>query len=326
VIDGRLDEPSWAAADWTEPFVDIKGTADAAVPRFRTRAKMLWDGECLYIGAMLEEPHVWATITERNAVIFNDNDFEVFLDPDGDGHRYFEFEMNALNTVWNLFLDRPYKHQGTARVREIAGQQSGVWVAGTLNDPCDVDQYWTVEIAIPFSGVSEYAGCRCPPLDGDQWRIDFSRVEWHHQVKDGHTVRVPPPGSELKEGQREDNWVWSPQGVINMHRPETWGYVQFSDLPVGRDVPFRPDPTAAARYLLHRVLYAQQAYYLQEGSYARSLETLGLADLTDPSLAGPVRMTGDGQAYTVEAQIRIAPDRTASMKLHQDGRLERSGR
>jgi hypothetical protein len=94
---------------------------------------------------------------------------------------------------------------------------------------------------------------------------------------------------------------------------------------VGRDVPFRTDPTAPARYLLHRVLYAQQAHFLQEGDYARSLEVLGLADLTDPSLAGPIRMTGYGQTYTVEAQIRLAPDRTASMKLHEDGRLEMAG-
>ena len=27
----------------------------------------------------------------------------------------------------------------------------------------------------------------------------------------------------------EFNWVWSPQGVINMHVPERWGYVFFSD-------------------------------------------------------------------------------------------------
>jgi hypothetical protein len=25
----------------------------------------------------------------------------------------------------------------------------------------------------------------------------------------------------------EDNWVWSPQGLINMHVPEMWGRVRF---------------------------------------------------------------------------------------------------
>lgn len=31
-----------------------------------------------------------------------DNDFEVFLDPDGDNHNYYEIEINAHNTVWDL--------------------------------------------------------------------------------------------------------------------------------------------------------------------------------------------------------------------------------
>ena len=93
-IDGRLDEPSWAEAEWTEVFGDIEGPAKP-VPRLRTRAQMLWDDECFYIGAYLEEPHVWATLTERDAIIFQDNDFEVFVDPDGDTHAYYELEMNA---------------------------------------------------------------------------------------------------------------------------------------------------------------------------------------------------------------------------------------
>ena len=323
-IDGRLDELAWTQAAWTEPFVDIQGTRGAPTPRFETRAKMLWDDKCLYIGAVLEDPHVWATLTERNAVIFNDNDFEVFLDPDGDSHRYFEFEMNALNTVWNLFLDRPYKHGGTARVREMPGQRSAVFVKGTLNDPCDTDQYWSVEIAMPFEAMAEHARCACPPRDGDQWRIDFSRVEWHHQVREGLYDRVPARGSELKEGSREDNWVWSAQGAVNMHRPETWGYVQFSAEPVGEEVPFRPDPLAPARYLLHRVLYAQQAHLAQKGSYATSLSALGLEDLWHPSLNGPIRLTGEGQTYTVEAQVRLDAGRTEILRLHQDGWLERT--
>jgi len=55
VIDGRLDEPAWQAAPWTEDFVDIEGIR-RPTPRFRTRAKMLWDNDYLYIGAELEEP------------------------------------------------------------------------------------------------------------------------------------------------------------------------------------------------------------------------------------------------------------------------------
>jgi hypothetical protein len=41
-IDGKLDEPAWTAAKWTEPFVDIEG-ASKPKPALNTRAKMLWD-------------------------------------------------------------------------------------------------------------------------------------------------------------------------------------------------------------------------------------------------------------------------------------------
>ena len=55
----------------------------------------------------MEDPHVWATITARDAVIFKDNDFEIFLDPDGDTHNYYELEVNAFGTEWDL-LFKPY--------------------------------------------------------------------------------------------------------------------------------------------------------------------------------------------------------------------------
>ncbi|HSI73276.1 MAG TPA: carbohydrate-binding family 9-like protein, partial [Fimbriimonas sp.] len=105
-IDGNLEKQFWAHAPWTDDFVDILGDR-MPKPRYRTRVKMLWDDEHLYIGAMLEEPHVWGTLTERDSVIFHDNDFEVFIDPDGDNHLYGELEINALNTVWDLLLVKP---------------------------------------------------------------------------------------------------------------------------------------------------------------------------------------------------------------------------
>lgn len=216
-LSGFLDDPAWALAPWTENFVDI---ADGPPPRFRTRAKMLWDSSCLYIGAEMEEPHVWATLTERDSVIFQDNDFEVFIDPDGDAKSYFEIEINALNTVWDLWLPIPYREGGQAvNEWDVAGLQTAVGVRGTLNDPSDVDQGWGVEMAIPWVALVDKAGMRCPPAVGDVWRINFSRVEWQVQVVDGRYVKVPDTP--------EDNWVWSPQGVIDMHQPEQWGFVEF---------------------------------------------------------------------------------------------------
>lgn len=181
---------------------------------------MLWDDDCLYIAAEMEEPNVWATLTERDSIIFHDNDFEVFLDPDGDAKSYFELEVNALNTVWDLWLETPYRDGGQAdSTWFIEGLRTAVNVKGTINNPSDMDQGWSVEIAIPWKALEDKAGMPCPPKQGDIWRINFSRVQWQTTVKDGKYAKVP--------NTPEDNWVWSPQGVIDMHQPEMWGYLEF---------------------------------------------------------------------------------------------------
>jgi len=112
-VDGRLDDAAWRSAPWTAAFVDIEGDAQPR-PALRTRAKMLWDDEYFYVGAEMEEPHLWATLTRHDSVIFQDHDFEVFIDPNGDSHEYYEFEINALGTGWDLFLPWPYKDGGQA--------------------------------------------------------------------------------------------------------------------------------------------------------------------------------------------------------------------
>jgi hypothetical protein len=130
-IDGRLTEPAWQSADWTEPFVDIEGDVRPK-PTHLTRAKMVWDDSHFYIGASLAEPHLWATLTEHDSVIFRDNDFEVFVDPNGDNHEYYELEINALGTTWDLLLPKPYKDDGKAVDGwEIAGMKSAVHLDGT---------------------------------------------------------------------------------------------------------------------------------------------------------------------------------------------------
>jgi hypothetical protein len=87
-IDGRLDDAAWAEVGWSEKFVDISGPVLFPTPYFDTAVKIRWDSTYLYIGALLQETQVWANQTLENSVIFNDNDFEVFVDPDGSSAFY----------------------------------------------------------------------------------------------------------------------------------------------------------------------------------------------------------------------------------------------
>ena len=324
VIDGKLDEPAWAAAPWTEAFGDIQGDAKPK-PRFQTRAKLLWDDEYLYIAAELEEPHVWATLTNHDSVIFQDPDFEVFMDPRGETQPYYEFEMNALNTTWDLLLTKPYMDGGKPHNEwEIAGAKTAVQVRGTLNDPSDTDHGWTVELAFPWRALAARARHAGPPNEGEQWRLDFSRVEWQITHTNGGYQKVP--------NTPEDNWVWSPQGVVDMHRPEMWGQLQFTRQPVGQAVAITPIPGKPARDLALDIYYAQRDFWAAHLAWATNLAQLGWsAPAASPGVGAPeLTPTADGYACAVTFQDagrqrvwRIRQDRLLTLDEPLSGEMDK---
>jgi hypothetical protein len=289
-MDGRLDEPAWRAAAWTEDFADIEGPS-RPMPRFRTRAKLLWDTSDLYIGAELAEPDVWATLTERDAVIFRDNDFEVFIDPDGDTQSYYELEVNALGTAWDLFLPKAYRDEGHAvNGWDIHGLKVRVKVDGTPNRPGDTDRGWTVELALPWAALRDAANTAAPPHAGDQWRLTFSRVEWRTHVERGRYVKDTDPATGKPFA--EDNWLWTPQGVINVHYPEMWGFVQFSDHVAGHGADaFVPRAGDALKWMLRVLYYRERAFHADHGFWTDDLAKLRLT--VAPRASGPwARFTG----------------------------------
>ncbi len=251
-LDGKLNDASWDAAPWTDDFLDIQGPALAA-PRYRTRAKMLWDNEYFYIAAELQEPHVWATLKQHDEIVFRDNDFEVFIDPNGDAREYYELEVNAYGTIFDLFLHRRYKEGGPAEhAWNAEGLKTAIAVQGSIDDATNTDTGWTLEWAIPWSAFKppnwdkpsfgERARAAAVPKDGEVWRVNFSRVQWLHNfegrtaAKGGldpnfdHYNQLPnfeKPKYEKTQGKPEDNWVWSPQWQIDMHDPRWWGSVKF---------------------------------------------------------------------------------------------------
>lgn len=265
-VDGKLNDEAWNSVAWTEDFIDIQGP-DWKKPRFRTHAKMLWDDTYLYIGAFLQETDVWANQTKHDSVVYQDNDFEVFVDPDGDTHWYKEFEINAIKTTWDLELNKPYINGGTPNSSwEMPTLKSAIFVSGPVNNASVPDKFWTVELALPFSDLVDHSPtASAPPNNKDQWRINFSRVEWHVRNVNGHYEKVPKVP--------EDNWVWSSQGAINMHLPERWGFIQFSTDAVNTTqfVRTRNWPAYSALVMLYE---AEKKFIAVNGYYTANLTQL----------------------------------------------------
>ena len=116
-------------ANYTDNFIDIEGIK---VPKQKTNVKMLWDNNFLYVFAKLYETHIWGDITERDKVIYHNNDFEVFINPNNNVFNYGEIEINALGTEWDLFLNKPYRLKGKADSSwNIKGLKVSVYIDGT---------------------------------------------------------------------------------------------------------------------------------------------------------------------------------------------------
>lgn len=262
-IDGHLNEAVWKQAEWSDYFQDIEGSAKP-LPLFNTKFKICYDNHFLYIAAFLEEPHINGSLNKRDQVIYYDNDFEVFIDPHGSTHNYFEIEINALNTIFDLYLPKPYRNGGHADIKwDAEGLLTAVNILGTLNDPSDIDSAWIIEMAIPFAALNTTT-----PENGSSWNINFSRVQWQYDLThDGYTKTINP---ETAKPFPEYNWVWSPQGVINMHYPERWGYLYFAGETIGEKEYTLPDYHVFKKWMW-QLYYHQKEYKRLNNSYANSL-------------------------------------------------------
>ena len=299
-IDGNPDKEPWSSIPWSYDFDDIQDPSSDASPgkECSTQMKMAWDKDYLYIIAVLHSDfEVRATFTERNSPIFQqDSDFEVFLDPLGSCHFYKELELNALNTVWNLMLDKPYWDGGSEHSGRIAkpgeeayfevqGQKTAVkMLRGRINQRGMQRASWAVEVALSHKDTQQYLPFLSAPKIGDRWRINFSRVE--------------------KKG--DINWTWMQQrvwdpvvskflGKIDMHLPDAWGYVEFSpstedsakigEVPCQELMNGAGDPSWPARLAAMNVYYAQKKYNEDHHEYANDILTLG--DLVNKEILSP---------------------------------------
>lgn len=315
-LDGKLSSAEWDAIPYTSDFADIEGSDKRPAPLLQTKLKMTYDDAGVYYGVWMEEPNVWANVTEHDAVIFQDNDFEIFINPTNDTHNYMEYEVNALGTIWDLFLTKPYRDGPTVlNDWEFNGMKTAVYVDGTLNNPKDTDKSWSVEVFIPWKSIYQVMPGKKMPEAGDQIRMNFSRVEWTTEVQDGKYVKVPIQGEDKV---REYNWVWAPTGVINIHMPEYWGYVQLSDKVAGSgETPFVKNPDEEITWLLRSLYYRQNEYAATYANFASTLAELKPQEICPAEQAKLLTISSTPSQY----EISIPSPDGRIWHIRQDGRV-----
>ena len=173
IIDGNITEEAWETAEEAQ-FVN----RDGSIPEQKTTFKWLWDDAYLYGAFHVEDNDIWATMTARDDSLWVEEVIELFIDADSAPKTYAEFEINPLNTVLDLYILNKYNNRKDLKQLwkwDCIGLKNAVKVVGTVDNRDDIDQYWDLEIAIPFDQI--YTAPNVPPVAGDRWKIDFCRAD-----------------------------------------------------------------------------------------------------------------------------------------------------
>jgi hypothetical protein len=174
--------------------LDLMENITAGRPAQATRVIVSRTAGHLNVLFQCEDSRPWATITERNGPLYQEETVEIFLDPFGDLACYFEIEVNPLNTVLDLMLRRI----GRGWRKDFEWQCEGLETSVSI-----IPGGWTATMSIPFAALSPQ-----PPHPGSIWRANF--------------LRIDRPESAPRELS-----AWSPTLRNTFHEPRRFGYLEF---------------------------------------------------------------------------------------------------
>lgn len=185
------------AAPWPElPALELCDTITALAPQQRTRVQLGWTPSEFRVLFRCTDMRPWATMTKRDAPIYEEEVAEVFLDPVGDLGSYFEIEVNPLNTV----LDLVARRNRSGYAKDFAWRCEDLRTAARITS-----SGWCAEFAIPFRSL-----VAAPPQPLAQWRGNFFRID-------------------RPMGQPRELSAWSPTRLGTFHVPERFGVIEFRE-------------------------------------------------------------------------------------------------
>lgn len=181
----------------------------------RTTFRSLWAGDGLWLRFDIEDPSPWHTMTKRDEHLWEEEVVEIFIDTDGSGKHYGEYEINPANVLCDLDMaqgwpkvtgDITWDHKGLASAVEMR-KASGTDPGG-----------WTAILHLPWGGFASLEPVRegrakAPPSAGDVWRVNLFRIE-----------RPGGPSAPAKDAIFA---AWSPSGKTTFHYPPRFGYFRF---------------------------------------------------------------------------------------------------
>ena len=206
-VDGDLQEPVWQKAAVLKPFFLNDGSGRE---RESTEVRLCYDDQALYLAWICRDADIQATFTERDSKFWEEEVAEFFITPK-DLNRYFELQWNPIGGVFDAIIENNLDERGISKNFKgdwsftAQGMKSAVKRQGTPNDSSDRDQFWQVEVMVPFSDLGQSV-----PKPKEVWRANFYRF---NRDKD-HPVEL---------------LSWSPTMLPGFHQPTRFGYLDFGE-------------------------------------------------------------------------------------------------
>ncbi|NIJ45198.1 hypothetical protein FHR24_001637 [Wenyingzhuangia heitensis] len=211
-VDGKLDDEAWKQATATN--FDYFYLTNGKEEEQKTTFRMLWDEENIYVHYDLEDKFINAKETKRDGAPYLDDCIELFLTPAPNGENiHYCFEINPYKAVNDLVFVNNF-HQGkNAAIRTFNPDiELEVTIKGTLNNNNDIDEGWTLEMAIPHS-IFNNVSTQYPVALGSQWA--FLALK---QIRDDNNV-----------GRRVVSTIFPVDNIKekDVHQPEMFGLLEF---------------------------------------------------------------------------------------------------
>jgi hypothetical protein len=210
-IDGKMNDEDWkkTMTRSLDYFYRIEKSSDQQNTTFR----MLWDEDNLYVFFQCKDKYLTAREKARDGVPYLDDCAEVFFVPAPDSlDVHFGFEIN-LNKASNDFIWLNDFYKGKSGLIKSYNPEFKVEVSvlGTINDNSDIDEGWTMEMAIPltlFAGVD----LLFPVTTGTRWAFQAARQDRNDTTGDRRSTSTIFPVYDISK---------------SVHQPNRFGLLEF---------------------------------------------------------------------------------------------------
>jgi Carbohydrate-binding family 9 len=204
-VDGELSESVWKKAAVLKPFYRNDGSGRE---REQTQVRLWYNDTALFLAWTCQDADIQATFTQRDSKFWEEEVVEFFVTAK-ELTRYFELQWNPLGGVFDAIIDNNLDEHGVSKDFRgdwsftAKGMKSAVKLKGTVGNSSDKDEFWQVEVMLPFADLGQ-----ATPSPKDVWRANFYRFN-------------------RSKGQPVEQLSWSPTLSASFHQPGRFGYLEF---------------------------------------------------------------------------------------------------